>query len=69
LLEHFPLAVCRERLFREQLNREYDGTDRTIDGRASRLRKKLQAVDARWNIRNVWGQGYSISVNAEGDAG
>ncbi len=22
LLEHFPLAVCRERLFREQLNRE-----------------------------------------------
>lgn len=69
LLEHFPLAVCRERLFREQLNREYDGADRTIDGRASRLRKKLQAVDPRWNIRNVWGQGYSISVNAEGDAG
>lgn len=65
LLEHFPLAVCRERLFREQLNREYDGADRTIDGRASRLRKKLQQVDPRWNIRNVWGQGYSISCASD----
>ena len=65
LVEHFPLAVCRERLFREQLNREYDGADRTIDGRASRLRKKLQQVDPRWNIRNVWGQGYSISCASD----
>ena len=61
LLDNYGLAISRERLFREQLGREYDGEDRTMDGRASRLRRKLQAVDAHWNIRVVWGQGYSIS--------
>ncbi len=61
LLDNYGMAISRERLFREQLGREYDGEDRTMDGRASRLRRKLQAVDAHWNIRVVWGQGYSIS--------
>ena len=61
LLDHYGIAVSRERLFREQLNREYDGIDRTMDGRASRLRKKLQAVDERWNVQVVWGRGYRIS--------
>ncbi|HEX5792240.1 MAG TPA: response regulator transcription factor [Rheinheimera sp.] len=61
LLENYAVVVSRERLFREQLGREYDGTDRTFDGRASRLRRKLQAVDPQWNIRNIWGKGYCIS--------
>lgn len=61
LLENYGVAISRERLFREQLGREYDGEDRTMDGRASRLRRKLQAVDPHWNIRVVWGQGYCIS--------
>ncbi len=64
LLENYPVVVSRERLFREQLGREYDGTDRTFDGRASRLRRKLQAVDAHWNIRNIWGKGYCITYQA-----
>jgi DNA-binding response OmpR family regulator len=61
LLDNYGVAVSRERLFREQLTREYDGTDRTMDGRASRLRRKLQAVDERWNVQVVWGRGYRIS--------
>jgi len=61
LLDNYGVAISRERLFREQLGREYDGEDRTIDGRASRLRRKLQAADPHWNIRVVWGQGYCIS--------
>ena len=61
LLDHYGMAISRERLFREQLGREYDGEDRTMDGRASRLRRKLQAIDSHWNIRVSWGQGYSIS--------
>lgn len=67
LLEHYPVVVSRERLFREQLSREYNGEDRTFDGRASRLRRKLQAVDGRWNVRNVWGKGYSISFSSDAE--
>lgn len=61
LLENYGVVVSRERLFREQLGREYDGTDRTMDGRASRLRRKLQACDPGWNVRVIWGQGYCLS--------
>lgn len=61
LVENYPVVVSRERLFREQLGREYDGTDRTFDGRASRLRKKLQAADPHWTIRNIWGKGYQLT--------
>ncbi|MBU1311186.1 MAG: response regulator transcription factor [Gammaproteobacteria bacterium] len=63
LITNYPVVVSRERLFREQLGREYDGADRTFDGRASRLRRKLQAVDPHWNIRNIWGKGYCISYH------
>jgi len=69
LLDNYGMAISRERLFREQLGREYDGEDRTMDGRASRLRRKLQAVDPHWNIRVSWGQGYSISYAEISSAG
>ncbi|WP_337840639.1 response regulator transcription factor [Rheinheimera sp.] len=67
LLENYGAVVSRERLFREQLTREYDGVDRTMDGRASRLRKKLQQQDPNWNVQVVWGQGYRISHRVGGD--
>jgi len=60
LLQDYGTVISRDRLFREQLGREYDGADRTMDGRASRLRKKLQAVDAKWNVSVIWGQGYRL---------
>lgn len=61
LLSQFGKVVSRAWLFREQLGREYDGMDRTMDGRVSRLRKKLQAVDPKWNIVTAWGEGYYLS--------
>lgn len=60
LLDHFGSVVSREWLFREQLYRDYDGIDRTMDGRASRLRKKLQHVDPQWTIQHYWRLGYSL---------
>jgi DNA-binding response OmpR family regulator len=60
LLDHFGSVVSREWLFREQLFRDYDGIDRTMDGRASRLRKKLQQIDPHWTIQHTWRLGYSL---------
>jgi DNA-binding response OmpR family regulator len=34
-----------------------------MDGRASRLRKKLQAIDLRWNVVTAWGEGYYLSFD------
>jgi len=47
-------------LFKFQLGRQYDGSDRTMDGRVSRLRRKLQAYDVRWTIVTAWGEGYYL---------
>lgn len=61
LLSQFGQVVSREWLFQHQLGRDYDGIDRTMDGRASRLRKKLQAVDPEWNVVISWGKGYYLA--------
>ncbi|MDU0111876.1 response regulator transcription factor [Psychrosphaera aquimarina] len=65
LLQQFGQVVSREWLFQQHLGREYDGIDRTMDGRASRLRKKLQAVDPRWNVVTSWGEGYFLSFEED----
>ncbi|WKE65848.1 response regulator transcription factor [Gallaecimonas kandeliae] len=64
LLEQYGKVVSREWLFQHQLGRDYDGMDRTMDGRASRLRKKLQTIDPQWTIGTVWGQGYRLIYEA-----
>lgn len=61
LLEQFGSVVSREWLFQRHLGRSYDGIARTMDGRASRLRKKLQALDNKWNVLTSWGDGYYLS--------
>lgn len=61
LMAQFGKVVSRDWLFQQQLGRAYDGVDRTMDGRASRLRKKLQAIDLRWNVVTAWGEGYYLS--------
>lgn len=65
LLQQFGQVVSREWLFQHHLGRDYDGIDRTMDGRASRLRKKLQAVDKRWNVVTSWGEGYFLSFEED----
>jgi len=58
--------ITREYLFLNIMGREYDGLDRTIDGRVSRLRKKVNAYEgAGCKIRTMWGKGYMISTGAE----
>lgn len=56
--------ISRELLFKETVGREYDGLDRTIDGRISRLRKKLEAMaSGQFTIRTVWSKGYQLCQN------
>lgn len=65
LLWHFaqyPNTIMhRDMLFSAVTERDYDGQDRIIDGRISRLRKKLETVASNpWTIRTVWGRGYML---------
>lgn len=66
LLNRFGSVVSRESLFQMHLSREYDGIDRTMDGRASRLRKKLQSVDTDWTVSRQWGEGYYLEYKGSG---
>ena len=61
LASKFGKIVSRDSLFQQHLGRTYDGFDRTMDTRASRLRRKLQQVDPDWNIVTAWGEGYYLS--------
>ncbi len=62
LAVHPQQALSREYLFTHTLGRPYDGLDRTIDRRVSRLRKKLNArSDVSLTVRTVWGKGYMLA--------
>lgn len=56
---------CREYIHQQMIGREYDGLDRSVDVRISRLRKKLgdntQNPD---RIITVWGKGYLLNTSA-----
>lgn len=65
LLWHFaqyPNSIMhRDMLFNAVTERDYDGQDRIIDGRISRLRKKLEQIESnQWTLRTVWGRGYML---------
>jgi DNA-binding response OmpR family regulator len=57
--------LSREVLFKNIRGIEYDGLDRSIDGRISKLRKKLDdnAVSPT-RIKTVWGKGYLLVPDA-----
>lgn len=67
LLAQYPNTILnRELLFDAVTERDYDGKDRIIDGRVSRLRRKLEAIAGNpWTIRTVWGRGYMFCKTAE----
>ncbi|KUJ83859.1 MULTISPECIES: response regulator transcription factor [Microbulbifer] len=52
--------LSREYLFRRVIGREFDGLDRVVDMRVSRLRKKLEAFTDEVAIRSVRGRGYAL---------
>lgn len=64
LAVNYGKQITREYLFVNTLKRSYDGIDRTIDGRVSRLRKKLLSYEGlSCRINTMWGQGYMLTVN------
>lgn len=63
-------VLSREEIYRNIRGIEYDGLDRSIDGRISRLRKKLNDdADAPRRIKTVWGKGYLLAPDAWGTGG
>lgn len=65
LARHAGEIQSREALFRNLYRREYDGVDRMLDIRISRLRRKLgdEAENAE-RIKTIWGQGYLFVADA-----
>lgn len=57
--------LSREQVHQQMLGREYDGFDRSVDVRISRLRKKLgDNTTTPYKIITVWGKGYLLSSAA-----
>ncbi|MDP2561052.1 response regulator [Psychrobium sp. 1_MG-2023] len=55
----------RDYIHQQMIGREYDGFDRSVDVRVSRLRKKLQDDTKNpYRIITVWGKGYVLSTTA-----
>lgn len=55
----------REVIHHQMIGREYDGLDRSVDVRVSRLRKKLNDdLKKPTRILTVWGKGYIFSPSA-----
>jgi len=58
-------VLSREALFRSIRGIDYDGMDRSIDVRVSRLRKKLgDSEPPPRRIKTVWGKGYLLVPHA-----
>jgi DNA-binding response OmpR family regulator len=58
-------VLSRDDIFRCIRGIEYDGMDRSIDGRISRLRRKLDDdAEAPRRIKTVWGKGYLLAPDA-----
>jgi two-component system response regulator RstA len=58
-------VLSRKEIFRSMRGIEYDGLDRSIDGRISKLRKKLGDDTTKpTRIKTVWGKGYLLVPDA-----
>ncbi len=65
LAAHPGKVVSRDELFRQVLGMEYDGLDRTIDLRVSRLRRKLgDSGESRQLIKSVRSEGYILTPDS-----
>lgn len=55
----------RDYIYKAVVGREYDGMDRSVDVRISRLRKKLyDNNETPFRIKTIWGQGYLFVPDA-----
>jgi DNA-binding response OmpR family regulator len=65
LASHPGEIQSRETLFKSLYNRDYDGLDRMLDIRISRLRRKLDDdAEHPERIKTIWGQGYLFVPDA-----
>jgi DNA-binding response OmpR family regulator len=65
LASHAGEIVTRDSLLKELRGYEFDGLDRSIDLRISRLRKKLNdSADNPYRIKTIWGKGYLFVKDA-----
>lgn len=57
-------VLTRDDIYKLLLGREYDGSERSVDVRLSRLRDKLisQGVE-KTQIKTIWGKGYLLSAD------
>ncbi|AZZ96330.1 response regulator [Pseudoalteromonas sp. R3] len=65
LARHAGETLSREHIYTEVVGRPYDGLDRSVDVRISRLRKKLNDnLEQPYRLITVWGKGYLCSKSA-----
>ena len=65
LASHAGEVMSRDQLLHELRGLDYDGVDRTVDMRISRLRKKLgDSSEEPEKIKTVWGKGYLFVAGA-----
>jgi DNA-binding response OmpR family regulator len=65
LAKHAGTVLSRDDIFHYLRGIDYDGTDRSIDGRVSKLRKKLgDSATEPTRIKTVWGKGYLLVPDA-----
>ena len=69
LVRHAGKVLSRKEIFRYTRGIEYDGLDRSIDGRISKLRRKLKdSATTPTRIKTVWGKGYLLVPDAWGES-
>lgn len=62
LLTNVGKIMSRDSIYNQLLGREYNGEERTVDVRVSKLRDKLSNLGAKKaKIETVWGRGYIIN--------
>jgi DNA-binding response OmpR family regulator len=65
LARHAGSVLSRDRIFHELRGIDYDGLDRSVDGRISKLRKKLgDSATEPSRIKTIWGKGYLLVPDA-----
>ncbi len=65
LASHAGETLSRDYIYKHVVGREYDGLDRSVDVRISRLRKKLgDNLEQPARLITVWGKGYLCSKSA-----
>ena len=68
LARHAGTVLSRDDVFHNLRGIDYDGLDRSIDGRISKLRRKLEdSATKPTRIKTVWGKGYLLVPDAWGE--